>query len=68
MREVDTQESHLHVTIQPEAGTVEEREGHSMVSMVEGTCCSPHDSNNMRYNPEIAEAEEAVGCYGRMSV
>lgn len=65
MREVDTQELHLHVAIQPEAGTVEEKKGHSLASMVEGTCCSPLDSNNMRYNPE---AEEAVGCYGRMSV
>lgn len=65
MREVDAQELHLHVAIQPEAGTVEGKEGHSMV---EGTCCPLLDSNNMRYNREIAEAAEAVGCYGKMSV
>jgi len=65
VREVDAQELHLHVAIQPEAGTMEEKEGYSMV---EGTCCSSLDSNNMRYNREIAEAAEAVGCYGRMSV
>jgi hypothetical protein len=63
VREVDVQ--HLDVAKQPEAGNVEEKEGHSMV---EGTCCSSLDSNNMRYNQEIAKAAEAVGCYGRMSV
>lgn len=53
------------MAIQPEVVAVEEKEGYSMV---EGTCCSSLDSNNMRYNREIAEAVEAVGCYGRMSV
>lgn len=65
MREADAQELHLHVAIQPEAGAVGQKEGHSMV---EGACCSSHDSNNRRYNREIAEAAEAVGYCGRILV
>ena len=44
---------------------MEEKDGHSMV---EGSCCSSLDSNNMGYNQEFAEAADAVGCYGKKLV